>query len=89
MPSDMTPDQSGNWLDKFLRRATAEDLHTALNRMLESLTYEEAGILRERFGITDENSQSLEMLARKLEKLSPAEIREIEHKAILRLKNPS
>ncbi len=89
MPSDMTPDQSGDWLDKFLRRAAAEDLHTGLNRMLESLTYEEAGILRERFGITDENSQPIEVLARKLEKLSPDEIREIERKAFLSLKHPS
>lgn len=88
MPSDMTPDQSGDWLDKFLRRATAEDLHTGLNRMLESLTYEDAGILRERFGITDENSQRLEKLTHEFAKLSPTEIREIERKAFLRLKHP-
>jgi DNA-directed RNA polymerase sigma subunit (sigma70/sigma32) len=60
-----------------------------INRMLESLTFEEANMLRERFGLTDEKAKPLEELALELAKLSPAEIRDIERQAFLRLKQPS
>ncbi len=37
---------------------------TTINQMLESLTYEEASTLRQRFGLTDEKAHPIEKLHR-------------------------
>jgi RNA polymerase primary sigma factor len=56
--------------------------------MLETLTHEEASILRKHFGLGNEKAQSLDELAQLL-RLSPQEIEAIEKRALHKLKHPS
>jgi RNA polymerase primary sigma factor len=97
MSSNTKPDASEEWFDAFLRKAISNDhlkdvinrdLRAKIERMLNSLTQEEASILRKRFGLGEEKPQSVEALAVELD-LSPAAIRDIERRALLKLKHPS
>jgi|RhiMetdeSRZDD1v2_1073273.scaffolds.fasta_scaffold105856_2 RNA polymerase primary sigma factor len=97
MPSNEMPDASEEWFDAFLRKAVSDehlksiinrDLRAKIERMLNSLTDEEASILRKRFGLGEEKPQSVEALAVELD-LTPAAIRDIERRALLKLKHPS
>jgi RNA polymerase primary sigma factor len=97
MPSNDIPDASEEWFDAFLRKAVSNDhLKSVVNRdlrakiehMLNSLTHDEASILRKRFGLGEEKAQSVEALAVELD-LTPDAIRDIERRALLKLKHPS
>ena len=97
MPFNEMPEASEEWFDAFLRKAVSNDhlknvinrdLRAKIDRMLNSLTHEEASILRKRFGLGEEKAQSVEALAVELD-LSPAAIRDIERRALLKLKHPS
>jgi DNA-directed RNA polymerase sigma subunit (sigma70/sigma32) len=88
MPSNVMTDESGDWLVEFLKRANSFDLGARVERMLESLTPEEASILRKRLGLGNETAQSRDDLAQALQ-LSPPEIAEIERRALYKLKHPS
>jgi RNA polymerase primary sigma factor len=97
MPSNRMPDASEAWFDAFLKSVVNEghlksiinrDLRAKIERMLTSLTHEEASILRKRFGLGEDKAQSVEALADELD-LSPDAIRDIERRALLKLKHPS
>ena len=97
MPSNRMPDASESWFDAFFRKAASEgrlksvinrDLRAKIERMLATLTKEEASILLKRFGLGDEKPRSLEDLAGELH-LTPAAIQAIERRALLKLKHPS
>jgi RNA polymerase primary sigma factor len=88
MPSNKMPNESGDWLVAFLKRAYSLDLGGRIERMLATLTSEEATILRQHFGLGNEKAQSLDELVQSL-RLSPSEIQEIERRALHKLRHPS
>jgi len=71
-----------------LDNAVTHDLKKQIERALCSLNAKEATILRRRFGIGEENTRTLEELGREFD-VTRERIRQIEVKAIRKLKHPS
>lgn len=68
--------------------AVNSDLKKQIERVLRSLSPKEAKILRQRFGIGEENTRTLEELGQEYD-VTRERIRQIEVKAIRKLKHPS
>lgn len=75
---------SQNGPDAALMR---EDLDNELNRLVRSLTSREQDVLTRRFGLDGGNPETLADIARKYDR-SVTRIREIEQKALRKLRNP-
>jgi DNA-directed RNA polymerase sigma subunit (sigma70/sigma32) len=93
MSSNEIPYTSEERFDALLRRAVREGNLNAFVAKIElllvaAITPEEENILRKRFGLGAEKPRSLEELAHELG-LSPSAIREIEARALSKLKHPS
>lgn len=70
------------------KKVLDESLKEALNSVLETLTESERGILKMRFGLDGNKPMSLQQIGEKYH-LSKERIRQIEKKAIRRLRHPS
>lgn len=70
------------------KKVLDESLKEALNSVLDTLTESERGILKMRFGLDGNKPMSLQQIGEKY-KLSKERIRQIEKKAIRRLRHPS
>ncbi len=71
-----------------LQRAVHRDLKRQIEEVLHSLSPKEAKILRRRFGIGEDSTRTLEELGQEFE-VTRERIRQIEVKAIRKLKHPS
>lgn len=65
-----------------------EDLKTNIDRVLSTLSSKEAMVIRKRFGLGEDSPQTLEEVGQKFE-VTRERIRQIEVKAIKKLKHPS
>lgn len=68
--------------------AIFSEMQNAINDVLETLTEREAKVLRERYGLIDGRSKTLEEVGKNFH-LSRDRIRQIEAKALRKLRNPS
>ena len=64
-----------------------EELHEALEAMLDELTGREAAVLRQRFGLEDDTPRTLTEIGESLH-LSRERVRQIESRALLKLRQP-
>ncbi|BBA84613.1 RNA polymerase sigma factor RpoD [endosymbiont of Euscepes postfasciatus] len=71
-----------------LELATEEDLKNAIKNILKSLTEREAKVLKMRFGIDNNTDHTLEEVGKKFD-VTRERIRQIEAKALRKLKHPS
>jgi len=71
-----------------LDAAILKDLRTSIEKMLSTLSDKEANIIRRRFGIGEDGPQTLEEVGQEFE-VTRERIRQIEVKAIRKLKHPS
>jgi DNA-directed RNA polymerase sigma subunit (sigma70/sigma32) len=76
-------DDGGNFTDEELSSLKLSDM---TKEVLENLTAREAKILRERFGVDPQESIDLEEVEKQFD-ITRARIKEIEEKAIQKLKN--
>ena len=66
---------------------THDELHNDLEDLLDELTSREAAVLRRRFGLEDDTPQTLAQIGEEL-KLSRERVRQIETRALLKLRQP-
>ena len=66
---------------------TIDELHNDLEDLLDELTSREAAVLRRRFGLEDDTPQTLAQIGEEL-KLSRERVRQIETRALLKLRQP-
>ena len=66
---------------------THDELHNDLEGLLDELTPREASVLRRRFGLEDDTPQTLAQIGEEL-KLSRERVRQIETRALLKLRQP-
>ena len=66
---------------------THDELHNDLEGLLDELTTREAAVLRRRFGLEDDTPQTLAQIGEEL-KLSRERVRQIETRALLKLRQP-
>ncbi len=71
-----------------LEAAILKDLRVSIEKMLSTLSEKEADIIRRRFGIGEDGPQTLEEVGQEFE-VTRERIRQIEVKAIRKLKHPS
>ena len=71
MHSNETPEESEKNVGEFLRKPGNEDQLAKVNRMLASLPPGQANILRQRFGLIEEEAHPLEEFARVLQDMAP------------------
>ena len=75
-------------IDSPDKKVLDESLHDALNSVLDTLTSSEREIIKMRFGLDGYKQMSLQQIGERF-KLSKERIRQIEKKAIRRLRHPS
>ena len=66
---------------------THDELHNDLEGLLDELTSREAAVLRRRFGLEDDTPQTLAQIGEDLQ-LSRERVRQIETRALLKLRQP-
>jgi RNA polymerase primary sigma factor len=73
---------------KSLDSVIQKELRQQIRKILSSLTAKEAEIIKRRFGIGNEVSQTLGALGKQF-RVSRERIRQLEHKALTKLNHPS